>query len=163
MDINYDLKILWTGKPEFKPYIIGSLLKEGATLRFFAVFVGFTFILSLWNKSEYGLNLILTSAYLIIIISTYKILSKIIEYRKTKYIITDQMVIIKNGLLNSKTTIGKDEIKFVDIKLSKIERKYNVGTVILYTGEIVNSDGGEYKKFYALDSVKNPEDIIRLF
>jgi len=163
MEIDYDEKILWVGKPEFKPYIIGSFLKEGAALLLFAIFVGFTFILSLLNKSEYGWNLILTFASIIIIISIYKILSKIIGYRKTKYVISDQMVLIKKGLLNNIMTIGKDEIKFVDIKSTKIERKYNVGTIMLYTEEIVKSEDVENRKYYSLDSVKNPEDIIKLF
>jgi len=95
--------------------------------------------------------------------AVYRFSKKIIAYKKTVYLITNLRVVIKKGVIkDSITSLYKSKIVFLDLKASKTEQRFNVGTILIHLGEIRDFDGKKEKVFYKLESVKDPNNILRL-
>ena len=158
-------QILWQGRPEFKPYLKSGFIEFLKTFGFF-VFV-WTVFLTLSKIGKYELNWIVMYLIALSILGSglYQLLKKIIAYRKIVYFITNLRVVIKNGdAVGNTVSLEKSKIAFLDLDVSKTERRFNVGTILINLGEVKeNYDGQEYKVIYRLESVREPNSILRLF
>jgi membrane protein YdbS with pleckstrin-like domain len=159
---NPDSNIMWTGKPMLKPFLIKKAQEEGRLIFFFLGFVALTFFGSLLSRSDYGWTLVTIVFAILLIISAYKIISLVARYKKIQYVITDKLIILEDGSHEEGTTIQKKEIKFIDVSATKVEKKYQVGTVFIHSGEFIKSEEGEKKKYYKIECIPNPENIVRI-
>lgn len=161
---NLNQVILWEGKPEFKPYATIGFLDFIRSIAFGCFVVTVFIILS--KVGQFSLNWIAMTMILVIsfLDGLIRFVIKILNYKKTSYRITDKRVYIKNGIIDSHVKeIGKDKIKHIDTNISKIERKYNAGTILIWTGEVKESDNQEVKVLYKFESVKDVNEILRFF
>jgi len=129
-------KIIWKGKPEYKPFLILALigfLKSVAFLIFaWTVFITFSRI----GSYDLSWTLMYVIAFTVICDGLYRFLKKILRYRKIAYCITNQRVYFQYGVLKSQVKeIEKNKIIRVNIEINKIERKYNVGTILIDFGK----------------------------
>lgn len=98
---------------------------------------------------------------LILIVSVVKIISAINKHKKVKYTITDKLVVIEGGS-EGVVTIAKEEIKFIDISVGPIEKKYDAGTVLIHTGEFIKDETGDHKKYYKIQCVADPVGVVKI-
>ena len=147
------------------PYLKSGLIEFFKTVGFF-VFV-WTVFLALSKIGKYELNWIVMYLIAISILGSglYQLLKKIIAYRKIVYFITNLRVVIKNGdAVGNTVSLEKSKIAFLDLDVSKTQRRFNVGTILVDLGEVKeNYDGQKYKVIYRLESVREPNSILRLF
>jgi len=156
-----DEKVIWEGKPEYKPFLMKGFSD------FFRSILWLTFVWGIFIiiNGKNGLNW--TVMYLVAFITIgdglFRLGRKILSYSKTVYYITNRMIYIQNGVIMPKlTAFERGKISFVDIEASKIEMKFNAGTVLIHFGEIKLTDGKEEKVYQKFESIKNPGNIVKL-
>ena len=120
--------------------------------------------LNKFQENELSWNLMYLIAFIILGDGIYKFSKKITTYKRTAYLVTNLRVFIKKGRTQeSVTSFERSKIVFLDLKASKTEQKFNVGTILIHLGEIKDYDGVKEKIFYKLESVRDPNAILRLF
>jgi hypothetical protein len=158
-----DEKLLWEGRPEFKPFIIYGILDFLSSLKFLA-FAWTAFIL-LSKVGNHNLNwtMMWLIAFIIIGAGLFKIGKRYFDQKAITYYLTNWRVVIvnKNAAITTKS-IARSSIKSLDMQVSKTEQKYHTGTILIDTGEVWNNDGIEEKVIYRLEAIAEPENVLRL-
>lgn len=164
LKLSSDEQIVWQGRPEFKPYFKSGIVGFLESFIFF-VFVWSVFItLNKFQKGELNWTLMYLIALSILGEAAYRVLKKIIAFKKTAYFITNRRVIIRRGYSEERiTSFEKSKIVFMDLVANKTERRFNAGTILFHLGEMRELDGKKEKIFYKLESVKDPNSILLLF
>lgn len=98
-------KLLWSGGPMPKPFILNRILDYFKSTWFIVIFIGISYFGSLLAKSEYSWDLTISFFALLLIIELFILFYFIIEIKKIKYRITDHAVYIKKGVIDSSLKI----------------------------------------------------------
>ena len=158
-----DETIIWEGKPEWKPYLINGLLTFGKT----TIWLTFFWVLFIVIRKINGDNLNWIGMYLftfvVIGVISLRLVRRTTSYRNAYYYLTNQKIYIYGGAIDRRLTVfDRKKIILVDIEVSKVDKKFNAGTILLHFGEIELVDNEEKKVFQKIESIKDPESIIRL-
>jgi hypothetical protein len=156
-------QVLWQGRPEYKPYLLSMLIDFLRTLGFFVFTWSVFIVISIVGKHDLSWNAMYFIALIIIGEGLIRLLKKLIGYKKVAYFITNLRVVIKGNSENKVVSFKKDKITLLDLRISKIEQRFKVGTVLIHLGEVKNKDGQDKNVFYELEAVRNPNEILKLF
>lgn len=159
-----DEKLLWEGRPEFKPFIVYGILDFLSSLKFLAFAWAAFILLSKIGNNKLNWTLMWLIAFSITGISLFKLGKRYFDQKAITYYLTNWRVVIvnKNATISIKS-IARSSIKSLDIIVNKAEQKYHTGTILIDIGEVRDNDGKNEKIIYRLEAISEPENILRMF
>jgi hypothetical protein len=159
--IDKNERMLWSGKPNFLPFVAGSIFVSLFGLLFMAVpLLGFI-------ASGQIMFLILPHFWIGLIVFLGGPAYSWFVYKYVEYAITDKRVIIKSGLVGRDfKTVDYDQITNVEVNVSiwdKLLAKSS-GTICIFSaGTISYGKHGPYATPYRLSNIPNPYEVFKLF
>lgn len=158
-----DEKLLWEGRPEFKPFIGYGVLDFLKSLKFLAFAWAVIILLSKVGNYELNWTMMWLIAFTTIGIGLFKLGKRYFDQKATTYYLTNWRVVIvnKNATISTKS-IARSSIKSFNMQVSKAEQKYHTGTILIDIGEVRNNEGDTEKFIYRLEAIPDPENLLRL-
>ncbi len=155
---NENEEFYWIEKPAFVPFLQGGII---AYLGFWIFIVAFTAILSsIQEENDNGA--IYSLFWFIAIITTFQLVSRLLNYPNTFYALTSQRVIIRNGVFGANfKTISLGNIMDMVVSVDPIERLFKTGTVQFYSGETKTSDGDTTKIYDDWNAISFPYEVFK--
>ena len=153
----------WKGKPEFKPYLLSSLIKLGGSLVFIGATYGIFYAIMTIEKD--GIDWIYLHGFAVLIggQALYSIYKRMTTFKDLNYEITDSEIKIGHGGLEPTTKIiDRQKVQFIEIKTYLPDRIYRTKTIKLYSGEIKDEDDNVRKQFDLLENISASEDIATI-
>lgn len=155
-------RVLWHGRPNFWPFVFGSML-----ISLFGLFFLLASLLAIifGGLGPWGL---LLPHFWVGVALTFggPIYSKLV-YKYTHYAITNKRVIIKSGVIGRDfKTVDYDKITNVEVNVSVWDKllAQSSGTICIFTaGTISYGRRGPYQTPYRLSNVKNPYQVFKFF
>ncbi|MEI6490249.1 MAG: PH domain-containing protein [bacterium] len=125
-------KVLYQGKPNFKAYLVSSI-------------VGLVFAVCILSFFVFNFTNVL---FLTIIVGGVVLIGGIfltkLSYQRTLYVITDKRVIIQSGIIGRDfKSIDYDRIQNVSVKVGIVGIIFKVGTINIFTGEMETVSTGQ--------------------
>lgn len=149
-------KLIYDCKPEYTPYITGTLFGTLIATAVIGVFIFFFF-----NSIFYAVV-----AGIIILIIGF-ILSNL-AYQRTHYAITDKRVIIQSGIIGRDfKSIDYDKMQNVSADVGILGVIFKVGTVKIFTGEMESVGGGKngapkiQPKYDEFNYINTPYEVLK--
>jgi uncharacterized membrane protein YdbT with pleckstrin-like domain len=153
--------VLWIDKPKLIPYIITSLSLGVAVTCFLVFYFVITKDITFTDKSIRLLSII--GASLPVLFFLWSFVRKMLSYKNTAYALTDKRIIIRSGFLSPNFKImDYAKIIEVDVKINLIERAYNVGTIIFFSGKTEQYDDFPVKVYDKWEAINMPNDVFDL-
>ncbi|TAL52584.1 MAG: PH domain-containing protein [Nanoarchaeota archaeon] len=175
-------KVLWEGKPQFKPYVFGGLSICVGIVVFIIIFlIPFVAFWAFFNaqpevKTDSAISTILnlwifniSYVFFIIILlpvifgSIYLLLS----YGKVYYAITDKRVILQQGVIGRDFKIVDfDQISGAEVDIGLFDKMFGKesGTIKIYSpGHSVATKRGPVSIPYFLQNIDNPYEVFKFF
>ncbi len=167
-----DEKILWSGKPEKKAFVLPAL----ASIPFGLFFLAFAIFWILTASSAgpdfftfMGLPFVLVG----IVITVGPFLWQLLRHRNTEYVITDKRIITQTGAIGLDTRfVDFDKIQEVYVKIGVIDRLFGTGSLYAMTAGSSNFGpqsgpygygfGGMYGFRPSLAALKEPYQVQKL-
>jgi len=156
-----DENMLWTGKPVFIPYLTSGISVDLFILVFTIGFMYITFT----GEAESGnpSNMFYIIALLPLIQRVYVFLIKLLSFSNTAYAYSNKRIMIRTGFIGTDfKTIDYDKISDIEVKVSVIEKMFDVGTVRFYSGRTENTDNGIKKLTDRWIAITNPYEIFKM-
>ncbi len=166
-------KILWSGKPEKKAFVLPAL----ASVPFGLFFLGFSIFWLLSTSSAgapdfftiMGLPFVMVG----IVIAIGPFLWQLLRYRNTEYVITDKRIITQTGAIGLDTRfVDFDKIQEIYVKIGVIDRLFGTGSLYAMTAGSTNFGpqtgpygygfGGMYGFRPSLAALKEPYQAQKL-
>jgi len=170
--LNANEKVLWSGKPVKKAFILPAL----GSIPFGLFFLGF-FIFWLWGASSAGAPAFFTLFGLPFILVGFGItfdpsVWQLMRYRNTEYMITDKRIITQTGAIGLDTRfVDFDKIQEVYVKIGIFDRLFGTGTLYAMTAGFSSfGPSGSYGYGYggmhgfrpSLAALKEPYQVQKL-
>lgn len=166
-------KILWEGKPEKAPYIIGALFGAIPLFIFGFAFAAIPVFMAVTAKGSAFRYMIFLMPHFWIGLAVMfgPIFSALFSYSRIAYAITDRRVLIESGIFNrSIKTIDMDQISNATVNTSLVDDWFgrNTGTVALSAlGGLANimvvRMGSAVSAFNCLLHIKDPYAVFKFF
>ncbi|RLI96141.1 MAG: PH domain-containing protein [Candidatus Aenigmatarchaeota archaeon] len=154
-------KVLWDGKPNFWPFVLGSMLLSVVGLFFIAI------PLFMVMASGSIFILIMPHFWIGIALTFGGPLYSWLVYRYIHYAITNKRVIIKSGLVGRDFKIvDYDKITNAEVNISIWDRLLakSSGSIYIFTaGTISYGRNGPYHTPYRLSNVPEPYKVFKYF
>ncbi len=152
--LNKGEKILWDGKPVFRPYFMGSIgLVIFGTIFFLAGLV--VFIMAIVTKQY--LLLLFPHFWIGLGIAVGVPLYRYFSYKYIAYAITNKRVLIQKGIIGRDFDfVDYDQIRNVSVDVGFFDKVFGKesGTLEIYTGAAST---------YILENIQNPYQVTRFF
>ena len=149
-------KLIYDCKPEYPPYIIGTLFGTLIATVIIGVFI-FFFFKSIFMAVVAG----------IIILVIGFILSNM-AYQRTHYAITDRIAITQSGIIGRDfKSIDYDKMQNVSADVGILGVIFKVGTVKIFTGEMESVIGGRNSaptiqpKYDKFNYINSPYEVLK--
>jgi membrane protein YdbS with pleckstrin-like domain len=132
--LNANEKVLWSGRPEKKAFVLPGL----ATIPFGLFFIAF-FILWMWGGAFAEVPSIFALFGLVFLLVGFAIvigpfLWQLLRYRNTEYMITDKRIVTQTGAIGLDTRfVDFDKIQEVYVKIGIIDRLFGTGSLYAMT------------------------------
>jgi uncharacterized membrane protein YdbT with pleckstrin-like domain len=132
--LNSDERILWTGKPVKKAFVLPAL----GSFPFGLFFIGF-FIFFFWGSAFAAAPapFIIFALVFVLIglgIAVGPLLWQLLRYRNTEYVITDKRIITQTGAIGLDTRfVDFDKIQEIYVKIGVFDRLFGTGSVYAMT------------------------------
>jgi membrane protein YdbS with pleckstrin-like domain len=153
--LNKNEKILWRGKPVWKPYFFWRLLGSLFLALFFGGWLGLTFLREMFMAAGYGSFAIPVFVTLTVAIFAVLMLYFVLVYKYIDYTITDKRIFVQGGLIGRDfESIDFDNVQDINVNVGWIDRIFN-------TGSVVGTSAG--MKTIELSSIREPYDVFKLF
>lgn len=97
-----------------------------------------------------------------LIIGVVQIIYYFLVYNNTHYAITSKRVILKSGVFGiDYKTIDYDQIKNMEVNVGPIEKLFSVGTIRIFTGEIITNNQQTRSITTDLTAITHPYDVFK--
>jgi uncharacterized membrane protein YdbT with pleckstrin-like domain len=132
--LNANEKVLWSGKPEKKAFVLPVL----GFVPFGLFFLGFS-IFWMWGAFSAGAPDFFTVFGLPFVVAGFGItvgplVWQLLRYRNTEYVITDKRIITQTGAVGLDTRfVDFDKIQEVYVKIGIIDRLFGTGSLYAMT------------------------------
>jgi uncharacterized membrane protein YdbT with pleckstrin-like domain len=158
-----DERILWSGRPRLKVFLLNSCLKIFSSLLFLLGTFAVIFLLSANDKDSKPDPLSFLGFFSIVLLfETIRVISEAVRLRKTTYIITQYSVIIFTDSGGSSTkNIYVRDIQTKDLKRTFIDKRFQTASIALFTGEMKNNDGADEKVYDMMHAITDAENAFR--
>jgi membrane protein YdbS with pleckstrin-like domain len=161
--LNKNEKVFWEGKPEFGPFMIGSIILAiigiGCAGPFFALFL-FGGIVGL-------IAFAVTIGWLFVLIIFVVPLYNFLVYRHVYYAITNKRIILQGGLIGRDfTTVDFDQITNAEVNVGISDKLFsgNTGSIRISTaGSFTQGKYGPVQTPYVLRNVTDPYKVFKFF
>ncbi len=154
-----DEELLWSGKPEFIPFILGAIGGVFVPLIIVGLFV---FVFTNTEGETTGLVTPGWVAILFIIFGLLPLITRIFVYSNTAYAYSNKRIMIRTGFIGTDfKTIDYDKISDIEVNVNVIERIFNVGTVRFFSGRSISHKKGANLLTDRWVAIKNPYEIFK--
>ena len=132
--VNTNEKILWSGKPVKKVFILSGLV----SIPFGLIFLGFA-IFWMWSAASTGAPGFFSLFGLPFVLIGFGVafgpsILQLLRYRNTEYIITDKRIITQTGAIGLDTRfVDFDKVQEVYVKIGVVDRLFGTGSVYAMT------------------------------
>jgi len=156
-----DEEIIWTDKPVFIPYLTSGIGLDLLILVFVFVFIYVYLTGDSDDNNPSTMFWVIGSIPLIQ--RFYVFINKLVSFSNTAYAYSNKRVMIRTGFIGTDfKTIDYDKISDIEVKVSAIERMYNVGTIQFFSGRTENTDNGIKKLTDRWIAIRNPYEIFKM-
>jgi len=154
--------ILWTGKPKFIPFIFTGILGGIFTIAFAVVW--------LLTARDFGSNIDSNSTnyfwlfgLIPLLAGLFAFLIKVFSFSNTSYSYSDKRVMMRSGFIGTDfKTIDYDKISDIEVKVSVVEKIYNVGTIRFFSGRTQTDEGNTTKLYDSWSAIENPYEVFKM-
>lgn len=158
-----DEKILMLKTPNFKAAFFNDLKEHLKSL--LISFLIFGTIVLIGKYCKWNIDIISTLGFfgIVVLIGIFNSIKTLYKVKNTKIIITNQSVIItESAKIPSVKCIQLDAIESLELKRSFIDKRFDTGTIKIYTGKTKNTDEGQEKIYDQLIAVSEPDKVYLL-
>ena len=139
--LNADERVVWSGRPEKKAFVLPGL----GSVPFGLVFFGF-FLLWMFSASQQGLFFFgffgLPFVLIAVGITFGPVLWQLLRYRNTEYLITNKRLITQTGAIGLDTRfVDFEKIQEVYVKIGVFDRLFGTGSLYAMTAGSAASFG----------------------
>lgn len=156
-------KVLWEGKPQFLPFVIGS----GGMILFLFMLIIFTLPTFLFALSIGLLYIFLPYIAAITLVFSLFPLYQVLLYKCTHYSITNKRVLLQKGIIGRDFNIVDfDQITNAEVNVGLIDKIFgkNSGTILVSTaGSFSYTKKGAVKRPYTLHNIEDPYNVFKFF
>jgi membrane protein YdbS with pleckstrin-like domain len=153
----------WTGKPEFKPYLLSSLINLGGSIIFIGTAYGIFY--AIMKIEDTGVDWIYLHGFAALIggQALYSVYKRITIFKNLNYEVTDSEIKISRGGLEPTTKIiDRQKVQFIETKTYLPDRLYGTKTIKLYSGEVKDEDDKVKKQFDLLENISVSNDMASI-
>ena len=132
--LNADERVLWSGKPVRKAFILRGLV----SIPFGLIFLGFA-IFWMWTASSAGAPVFFSLFGLPFVLIGFAVafgpaLFQLLRYRNTVYIITDKRIITQTGAIGLDTRfVDFEKVQEVYVQIGVMDRLFGTGSLYAMT------------------------------
>ncbi len=166
-------KILWSGKPEKKAFVLPALASIPVGLLFFVFSIFWILAASSAGPPDFFTFMGLPFVVVGIAIIIAPFLWQLLRHRNTEYVITDKRIITQTGAIGLDTRfVDFDKIQEVYVKIGVIDRLFGTGSLYAMTAGASNFSpqtgpygygfGGMYGFRPSLAALKEPYQVQKL-
>jgi membrane protein YdbS with pleckstrin-like domain len=161
-------KIVWTGKQDFKSAIISgffiSLVLCAIALLIQSFLTGGTCTINGQpGTPEQCSNMPNYFAYGLFAIATLVLVSAFINYKVTRYVISNKRLLLKSGWIGADIrSVYYNQMRSVSVNVGIIGKIFGTGTILIDTGMITQTKNGSQTVYDRFSNIKSPYDIIRM-
>ena len=171
--LNESEKMLWSGKPVRKAFVLPAL----GSVPFGLFFLGFSlfFLLGVSSTGAPGFFTLFPLLFVVVAVGiTFgPLLWQLLRYRNTEYVITDRRLITQTGAVGLDTRfVDFEKIQEVYVKIGIFDRLFGTGSVYVMTagfsgfnpsmGPYAYGFGGMYGFRPSLAALKDPYNVQKL-
>jgi uncharacterized membrane protein YdbT with pleckstrin-like domain len=155
--------IKWTGKPNLRSYFLNDLKDKFVGLLFIVGVILLFHLIAYLFKATYLWKETLFMFGIVFAISIGATCWDLLNLRTTTYIITDISIVIHKNFYNASTkAIHIKDIQTKEIKKTFVDKRFDTGTILIFTG-VTKEDDGKLKKVYDnLNSIHDSENAYVL-
>jgi len=153
-------KVLWTGKPVKVPFIVPSLM----AIPFGLIFMGMSaFMFTMTLGAPWIFQLFLLPFFLVGFFTSFgPLISQLMRYNNTEYMITDQRIITQTGAIGRDTRfVDLEKIQEVYVIVGFFDKMFGTGSVITSTAGNIYVGSGPFMR-PSLSSLREPYEVQRL-
>lgn len=163
--LDSDERAYWTGRPLLVPF-----LASGIPFLIFGLIWGaidlFGFILPMQQFGggiPTGFILPFFALHLFPFYgSILNLLRLLLIHRNTIYAYTNKRLVIRSGFLGIDfKTIDYDRIVNLEVNVNPLEKLFQVGSILVFTGEMVSTRHGQRPTSSRFSAIKNPYDVFK--
>ena len=170
--LNVNEKVLWSGKPVKKAFILPGLV----SIPFGLIFLGFS-IFWMWTATSTGAPDFFSLFGLPFVLVGFGIvfgpsLLQLLRYQNTEYVITDKRIITQTGAIGLDTRfVDFEKIQEVYVQIGVLDRFFGTGSVYAMTagfsgfgprGDYGYGYGGFAGSRPSLSALKEPYEVQKL-
>ena len=159
-----DEQILWTGKPAYVPFLaqgIPFLLIGLVWLAFDSMF-----FLSAGSGGFGGMGGFITLFMLFHLFpfwgSLLNMVRLVLIYRNVRYAITTKRVMLRSGFFGIDfKAVDFDKIQNLEVNVGPLEKLFNVGSIRIYSGQLVHTEHGSRSVADVFKGIENPYAVFK--
>ncbi len=169
--LNADEKILWSGRPVMKAFVLPAL----ASIPFGLFFLAFA-VFWMWTASSAGATFLVFGGVFVLMAIAIVLgpsLWQLMRYRNTEYMITDKRILTQTGAIGLDTRfVDFDKIQEVYVKIGVFDRLFGTGSLYAMTAgspafgpsmtPYQYGFGGMYGLRPSLAALKEPYEVQKL-
>lgn len=162
-----DETIFWVAQPEFWPFIISGVPFLLFGIIWFLISSSFLSIFFLGLKEmprSFSFSLILFAIlhqapfYL----SIFNFVRLFLVYRNTYYGYSNKRILHRTGFFGIDfKTVDYDKIQNIEVNVNPLERLFNVGSIKIFSGEIIQSRDTAQSHYTIFKAIKDPYDVFK--
>lgn len=171
--LNADEKILWSGKPQRKAFVLPALSSIPFGLLFLAFSIFWVFGAASAGAPVFFLLFGGIFTLVAIAIALGPCMWQLLRYRNTEYMITDKRILTQTGAIGLDTRfVDFDKIQEVYVKIGVFDRLFGTGSLYAMTagspvfgpsmGSYQSGFGGMYGLRPSLAALKEPYEVQKL-
>ena len=154
-----DEELLWVGKPTLIPFILSAVGGVFVPLIIVGLFV---FVFTQPDVEVTGLPMPGLIAIIFIISGLFPLIIRLFVYSNTAYAYSNKRIMIRTGFIGTDfKTIDYDKISDIEVNVNVIERIFNVGTILFFSGRSLSSKKNSDILTNRWIAIKEPYEIYK--
>lgn len=158
--LDQDEKIIWTGRPEFIPFILSGIWSGVFIIVLAVVWIAIGTHVKPENDTTEGWAF--WWVLLPIVLFLLNFLNRIFSFGNTCYAYSNRRVMMRTGFFGTDfKIIDYDKISDVEVTVNFIGRAYNVGTIKFFSGRTQTDEGTTSKLYDNWEAIQNPYEVFK--
>jgi len=160
-----DESILWTGQPEFVPFLL-----KGVPFLIFGLLWGafdMFFIMNLFGFGAPSGFLSFMGIFMLIHLfpfygSILNMIRLVLVHKNTRYAYTNKRLMLRSGFFGIDfKAIDYDRIINIEVNVNPIEKLFDVGSIRIFTGEVQRTENGSRSIFSEFTAIHDPYEVFK--
>ncbi len=155
-----DENILWTGKPEFVPFVLNGLGAFTGAVIFFLI--GYFTVQNMGKGFEGQINFYYIFSALPLLFVTLNFLKRIFSYTNTSYAYTSKRIMIRTGFIGIDIkSIDYDKVSDIEVTVNVLEKIFSAGSIRFFSGRTETNDGTTAKLYDKWEAISDPYGVFK--